>query len=226
MSFILDALRKSEHERQRSTMPGLAQVPVAVPQPVMPRWGVAVIGALAVAVVALGAAWWQSTRTTAAPAAAAPATVERRVELPPPAATAAEPPRIAPRPAAPEPTRAVSEPSLARAASPVAVAPPPAVGGLAEASPFAPREYTQAEPASAAPALPSAAALAAEGVLVPDLRLELHAYSPAPRDRFVFINGRKYVEGERLSEGPQLVAIEPTGVVLAYSGRRFLLRQE
>jgi hypothetical protein len=76
------------------------------------------------------------------------------------------------------------------------------------------------------PALPSAAALAAEGVSVPPLRLELHAYGAQPRERFVFINGRKYAEGERLTEGPQLVSIEPTGAVLAYSGRRFMLVQE
>ena len=33
MSFILDALRKSEHARQRQTGPGLAEVPVAPTRP-------------------------------------------------------------------------------------------------------------------------------------------------------------------------------------------------
>ena len=32
MSFILDALRKSEHERQRQGGPGLAEVAVAAPK--------------------------------------------------------------------------------------------------------------------------------------------------------------------------------------------------
>ena len=50
---------------------------------------------------------------------------------------------------------------------------------------------------------------------LPQLRLELHAFSEQPRDRFVFINGRKYVEGERLIEGPQLVSIELRGAVLS-----------
>ena len=68
--------------------------------------------------------------------------------------------------------------------------------------------------------------LAAEGVAVPPLRLELHAFSAQPRDRFVFINGRKYQEGDRLVEGPQVVAIEPTGAVLTHAGRRFILVQE
>ena len=53
-----------------------------------------------------------------------------------------------------------------------------------------------------------------------------HAFSAQPKDRFVFINGRKYQEGERLAEGPMLVAIEPTGAVLTHAGRRFILVQE
>jgi hypothetical protein len=68
--------------------------------------------------------------------------------------------------------------------------------------------------------------LAAEGISLPELRLELHAFREQPRDRFVFINGRKYVEGERLAEGPQLQSIVPAGAVLAYAGRRFLLVSE
>jgi general secretion pathway protein B len=69
----------------------------------------------------------------------------------------------------------------------------------------------------------SASALAAEGIAVPPLHLQLHAYSQRPADRFVFINGTKYVEGDRLAEGPQLVTIEPNGAVLSQQGRRFLL---
>ena len=65
VSFILDALRKSEHERQRSAVPGLSQVPLATPQPQLPRWAFAVIGVLVAAVLALGGAWWQSTRAPA-----------------------------------------------------------------------------------------------------------------------------------------------------------------
>jgi general secretion pathway protein B len=84
------------------------------------------------------------------------------------------------------------------------------------------------EPAAAdAPAdeltLPSAEALAAQGIALPTLRLELHAYSAKPADRFVFINGTKYLEGATLAEGPRLLKIAPNGAVLVYLGRRFLL---
>ena len=62
MSFILDALRKSEHERQRAAMPGIAQVPFGLPRREMPAWAIAVIVALAIAVLVLGGAWWGSTK--------------------------------------------------------------------------------------------------------------------------------------------------------------------
>jgi general secretion pathway protein B len=212
MSFILDALRKSEHERQRSEVPGLSQVPLAAPQPRLPGWAFAVIGVLVAAVLALGGAWWQSARLPSDGTAAEP-TVERRVELPPPSARSAAPPQAAPsRPLQQE----AGAPSLAAAAGSSAdVA--DAVAPVVAATVGSPDET---------PALPSAAALAAEGIALPSLRLELHAFSAQPRERFVFINGRKYVEGERLAEGPQVVAIEPTGAVLTHAGRRFLLVQE
>ena len=94
MSFILDALRKSEHERQRSTLPGLSQVPLATPPAQLPRWALVVIGVLAAGVLVLGGAWWQSTRAPTETTAAAPM-IERSVELPPPAA-AFTPPRLTP----------------------------------------------------------------------------------------------------------------------------------
>jgi general secretion pathway protein B len=74
--------------------------------------------------------------------------------------------------------------------------------------------------------LPSATALAAEGIVLPALRLELHAYTERPNERFVFINGRKYVEGERLVDGPEVLTIAPNGAVLRYLGQRFLLTPE
>jgi general secretion pathway protein B len=81
-------------------------------------------------------------------------------------------------------------------------------------------------PTPSGPTLPSVQALEARGISVPALRLELHAYSEKPAERFVFINGRKYKEGERLAEGPEVVTVEPNGVVLSQQGQRFLLVPE
>jgi len=235
VSFILDALRKSEHERQRATVPGLSQVPLATPRPQMPRWALAVIGALGAAVLALGGAWFYSTRTPAEPVASAPPTVERSVELPPPAPRTAAPQQAAP-------ARLPAGESTLSAAAASSTAP-----SLEDSAPNAGEDIGLTASAGAAPplgspqltpptrvtnlpddsvALPSIAVLAAEGVAVPPLRLELHAFSAQPKDRFVFINGRKYKEGDRLAEGPMLVEIAPTGAVLTHAGRRFILVQE
>jgi general secretion pathway protein B len=78
-------------------------------------------------------------------------------------------------------------------------------------------------PISSEPTLPSPEALAAQGISVPPLKLELHAYSDRPAERYVFVNGRKYVEGDTLADGPKVVTIEPNGVILSQLGRRFLL---
>jgi general secretion pathway protein B len=232
VSFILDALRKSEHERQRSATPGLSQVPLATPEPQTPRWALAVMAVLVATVLVLGAAWWQSERAPAEVAAVAP-TVERSVELPPPRAVApqqAAPTRLPPRESSSLSAAAASAAGGVETASAGAqvrepeLAPAPRVQALGNGGEPAPRADALGE--SSAPALPSAAALAADGVVLPPLKLELHAFSTSPRDRFVFINGRKYVEGDRLPEGPQVLSIEPTGTVLAHAGRRFILVQE
>jgi general secretion pathway protein B len=223
VSFILDALRKSEHERQRSAVPGLSQVPLATPRPHMPRWALVVMGVLVAAVLVLGGAWWQSAREPAELAASPPTTVERNVALPAPRSAA-------PSQAAPSRPLSQRESSLSAAASSAGGVQTGAGAdtGAGRAESGAPEllPSPRSTAPSGGPALPSAAALAAEGVVLPPLRLELHAFSAQPRDRFVFINGRKYVEGERLAEGPQLLAIEPTGAVLAHAGRRFMLVQE
>ncbi|MGH8758665.1 MAG: general secretion pathway protein GspB, partial [Burkholderiales bacterium] len=56
----------------------------------------------------------------------------------------------------------------------------------------------------------------------PALRIEIHVFEKAPQRRFVMVNGRKYREGERLSEGPSLLEIVPDGMVLEYRGEKVL----
>ncbi len=228
MSFILDALRKSETERRRGATPGIAQIPLAARPPALPAWAIALIAFLGMAVLALGAAWWRDVRLTQPTTARARAVP---LELPPPGATQpATLPSVALQPAATIPVASVGsagDPPVAAHASTAAVQP-------VEAKPVPTPPATPPRPSSAppdthadqAPSLLSPAALAAQGITVPKLRLELHAYSDRPSERYVFINGSKYVEGDRLAEGPRVVAIEPKGVVLSDQGRRFLLAPE
>lgn len=204
MSFILDALRKSESERQREAPPSPTRIPAAVPRAGLPAWVWLVIGTLSVAVVAIGIAWWLASQTPPAPAAAAG-------EQPEDAAAAADaaaagtvvpggnvPPLGAPA------TRGSPASQLGR--TDVGPSPPGAAVG-----------FTSPQ------TLPGVAEILAAGIALPPLDLQLISYSEAAVDRFVFINGTQYREGQRVRNGPQIVSILPQGVVLTQQGRDFLL---
>jgi general secretion pathway protein B len=70
MSFILDALKKSETDRQRENGPALFEVKVAAPRTGLPLWAVALAVLLAVNLVIVG---WVLLRRPASPAEAAAA---------------------------------------------------------------------------------------------------------------------------------------------------------
>jgi len=57
----------------------------------------------------------------------------------------------------------------------------------------------------------------------PNIRVDVHVYDPQPNKRFVLINGRRYREGDMLSEGPKLVEIRAQGLVMDSQGQRVLL---
>lgn len=263
MSFILDALRKSEHERQRQTGPGLAEVPVAPSKPKTNVWAMAAIALLIVNLLAVGVyllrrAQPQEAAVPAASAGAAPNAAVTAAAANPTlsAPAAAQAPAITQSAAAPAPRPAVSEPvsrnpladevggtdpSLQAAASAVPEGPPVVTrnGATKRGSVvYAPTpeatdaRYSEpaAEPAvSAAPAtapardgLPGADELTARGTL-PALHLDLHVYAAQPQQRFIFVNSRKYREGETLAEGPQVEQITADGAVLNFRGSRFKL---
>jgi general secretion pathway protein B len=58
---------------------------------------------------------------------------------------------------------------------------------------------------------------------LPVLNLDLHVYGPDAAKRFVFINNRRYVEGNSTPEGIRIERITPDGVILDHRGVRFLL---
>lgn len=55
------------------------------------------------------------------------------------------------------------------------------------------------------------------------LSLDVHVFSPAPTERFVFINMEKYREGETTKEGLLVSRIVADGVILEGDGQRFRL---
>ncbi|MBL8199256.1 MAG: general secretion pathway protein GspB [Chromatiales bacterium] len=223
MSFILDALRKSDAERQRGAAPTLADVRYAAGRRQRNIW-IPLLVVVLVANIGFMAWQWNAGRNQSPP----PASVEA---VPAPTPSAA--PVVAPA-AVPE-VRA-----LARETAPLAPVAPPEVesdlpaGELAKAEPAVPAEVSAPLPAAeppaktsriiADPALPTLDQLLGAGTLdLPALNLDLLVYNDSPSVRFAVINGRKYREGTQLTEGPTLESITPEGVILASQGQRFML---
>jgi general secretion pathway protein B len=61
---------------------------------------------------------------------------------------------------------------------------------------------------------------------IADLHLDIHVYSDDPEERFVFINMVKHRERSQLEEGPVVTEITPDGVILEHQGTTFLLPRE
>ena len=70
MSFILDALRKSEHDRQRTTGPALAEVPVAPARPRTNLWAPIAVALLVVNFAVIGWLLLRKSNDVATPTAA------------------------------------------------------------------------------------------------------------------------------------------------------------
>jgi len=199
MSFILDALKKAESERHRSSGPVLVDVRIAPRRHTLPGWAW-VLGAVLLANLAV-LGWLFLHRS-------APAQ--------PPTMVAATPPPPAAGGAAP--AAAVASPPAATPVPPPAAADPPATTGIPPTLP-APRIAAPVEVRS----LPTLQDLQAAGVSLPPLLLNLHVYDPAPAQRYVLLNGVRLAEGEFTPDGIKVVTITGDGVVLEARGRRFLL---
>lgn len=233
MSFILDALRKSEIERQRQSGPSMAEFPIAREDRRLPVALIAIGVLLAVNVGVL--LFFLLRDQAAAPAAAATqvaiAAPSSMTSAPPPGTTPSLPPASAATPAAAAPG-AVSPLEAEAATNDDYLEPPPdAYGATSTLPPEAPDPTLLPEPAAPAhpgviygqaPTAEDASAVAAATGL-PELTVDLHIYSEDPAKRSVFINGRRYVQGDHIAEGPVVEQITREGAMLSYRGRRFLL---
>lgn len=210
MSFILDALKKSETERQQQGPSDFANVPSSEESTGAPRW-LWVLGLLLAVnlAVLLGVLLRDDAADAEEPAA--------RVARAAPAATA--------QPPFSERIRAARERESAARTS-VETSPEPAAQPVVEAPPAAVPQ-ARPQPDFTLAALPTADELRANGVLqMAELHLDIHVYSEKPEERFVFINMVRHREKSRLAEGPVVSEITPEGVILDYSGTRFLLPRE
>ena len=233
MSLILDALRKSEHQRQRQVGPGLAVVPES-PMSQRPATWLLVLGGLLalnmLVLLALLLTGRDPEPEAVAPPAAEPV-AQPAVSTPPPTAAPAEtrpePRRTAPVALPARPPRSEVRPLTTEVAAP----PPTAAQAPAASAGAVPRAAAppgvSAEQATADARLPRFTDLVLRGELnVPHMHLDIHVFSTVAADRFVFINMRKYSEGQATQEGPRIERIARDGVVMDHQGLRFFLPRD
>jgi general secretion pathway protein B len=232
MSYILDALRRADAERQRGAVPGLHAI-----APVVAAGGGAasarrgplawVVAAMLLVAVAL-AAWAIGRRDVAgAPAGAAPsAAVPLAVTVlttptPTPAPVAAQA-----RPELPVPPTPPAGLSMtARSAAPATDLPPDAARTPAASAAATPAVSTlpgaSASASSSAPA-PKLAELSDDfRRQLPPLTLGGGMYSEQAANRLVIVNGQLVHEGEVATGELRIVQIRPRAVVFVFRGQRF-----
>jgi general secretion pathway protein B len=244
MSYILDALRKSERERQQADP--LVLNPMGSDAIELPGRRVGLIGAVAafaVIAIALSAYWiFVSNRV-------GPATVPKNL----PASTEASKPPSGPKAALVEKTpleaKAIRPAPELKPSPFVATRPRSSVRDLAKEA-----RTTQPTPASSTPTTvvgtpsvpdqssvqakaPATTPVATEKESIKflrampavfqrelrDLSVTIHIYAPNEADRILYINNRQYRAGEQVRDGVVVEEIVPDGAVLTYRGQRFKL---
>jgi general secretion pathway protein B len=237
MSYILDALRRAEAERERGAVPGLHSVNLpeaegaadsragARAKPAL--W----LAAAAVLLVLAGGGWWLAgSRAPAAPAAAlAPISPTA-----PSAAAVATAPAVAPPPVAAPPITAAAPVAVLQLPTPPTPAPAavpapsaPAAVPLPAAKAVAPvlAAPTPAATAAAPPATPAPGAVRTIGLaeLGPELRRDWpplvlggSIYSDNPASRFVIANGQVVREGQTAAPGVVVERIGQRSVLLRW----------
>ncbi|MBI3779430.1 MAG: general secretion pathway protein GspB [Gammaproteobacteria bacterium] len=230
MSYILDALRKSEQERQPKTplRPGGPVHNVSLPW----RGGWLLVTGAILLLVMLGVAviFWHNTAgslVTEAPVAAA-------VPVPTPSAatTAVVPPAAEPVAAALPIMPVKSEPPVRDLAEQAQV-PVPVVPKKPVPAPH--RKVAAVKQRSSPPADAPAVPLETDTTpllqqmplemqhALPAMAVTIHVYSPQESQRILFINNREYHKGSLIEGGVRVEEIVPDGAVLSYHGERFKL---
>ena len=231
MSYILDALRKSDQLRRRGAAPTLllGEAAAAAPKQQSPLVYSLIALVLLVAGIAIG--WlrpWQ-------PEPAAPAVVAATPPAPRPRQSPTLRPEIAPK-LEPQPHAQKSAAAAQAVAAPLPAPTPANSGAMIERRNAAPKAMVRASRPAAAPEraadIDSGAAtpppVIAMGELpvaiqqeLPPMSISVHAYSDKAGERLVDINNRLLHEGEYVAPGLKLESITPDGMILSYRGYRF-----
>ena len=206
MSYILDALTKAAKQRDRHA-PVLRRLlgPAAATSPAGSRWSGRLIAAVllnAILLTILLVLWLRPVPVVAPPESLA--------------GPSPEVPREKTGPRGREATMPAGLPQR----SAVMRTEPPASSQAPRRPPTPPAPKAQA-PAVTAPVTPGRPPAEPKAA---GLKLEVLIYAEAPAERTIFINGRKYVEGDSIEGRLRVEEIQEEGVVLSEEGRRFTLR--
>jgi len=228
MSYILDALRKVERDRQRTRMPLLEELLDASATPRARHWPWLLVGALLVNAMVLA--------VLLVPRGG----LGKPERLSPPDVTAARQPAVTTaalvqeeRPGPPAPPAAPGTPAKQPAEKEVVPAQGPVKGSATKTparagTPVRSMPAREEAPAAAPPgeeARRESAHPGRERLLkaVAALKLTMLLHSEAAAERLALINGRKYLEGQKIDGTVLVEAITPKGVMLSYEGERYLL---
>ena len=232
MSYILDALRRADAERERGSVPGIHAQPAMLgdadsdaPQRSRPwLWPTLGFGLVLLALPL----WWflgnDSPRPGATPVAAAPIPVSA---LPPPPRGVAPVPAAVPAPAlAPAPAPLPAPTTLADA--PRKPAPKVALAAAARPPAAASKPPARAVVAAAAVPAPAEPRIYQLSELPDEIRRELPTlavggamYSQNPANRLLIVKRQTFHEGDKLAPNLSLEQIRLKSAVLEYKGYRY-----
>jgi len=232
MSYILEALKKAQAERQLGSAPTIHDLSLqSAPQTgargtAVPLWAVLSGAAVLVAVAAF--LWWRQpapapvVQVVAAPAAQ-PVPVAAAPAVPPaPVAAATLPPAVQPAPLLPAPKPAPLPP----APKPVVVAAPPPAPRVAAPVPVpvpvpkpAPKPVQTPAPEDSLPLARDLPQSVQQGL--PQVAFGGYMYSNNPADRLLLIDKVLRHEGEEVAPGLTLEKLLPKAAVLNFRGTRY-----
>jgi general secretion pathway protein B len=249
MSYILEALRRAERERQLGQAPTVQTLAQATPWQPAQQQRQLIRGALAIlTVLLLGLALWLALRPTApaaphatdteTPAAASvsapqapPLPVKETVVSAAEAATVIEADEnlaslddvTAPFGSNPAASTTIITPAAPAESAPAATAAAPSVEQPAATAP--PQPSTQVETLTLAPAPPRLLRdmPASYRAGFPAISMDVHVYDSDAARRWILVDGRRYREGDTLAAGPRIAEIISDGVVLEHGGERVRL---
>ena len=215
MSFILDALKKSESDRQRNNQPESAHIPTSTEESSSSRWLVLIGTLLLINVVVLLIVFLKPEQANVDPLLPTTADTADRDEV-----EKSDTFRDLVANARDRQTSSPVTNNAATTQAPVTTAP-------ATNSESAAVQLPAPVPTTSNVAYKTFNEARADGsIQLPDLHLDLHVFDGRPGDRFVFINMNRYGENATLDEGPLVTEIVPEGVILEYLGTRFLLPRQ